>query len=1446
MGIGFGRSLMEKQHCIESAIFKISYSSEELALSQHSELEAFAKNELLPIVDEAFSEISGTDSVLWFERLEVDLGEISLSYFYQDFSAKLREKIREALQIELKQHEYMPSDNHQEKSTEVSELDTICEFLAKGSLPWNAALANRQQIDELMIRVLSHSGNEFIANIRSSRDRNSMTSRLAAQFSPETLGQVLRLVTSLKADYATELVSTILSCSISSYGLSRSDTERRIWAEVLQFALLDRSGRMGSKELLGEVLGKLSMLVPHRYPIFVNTVLQSLGRDSANGHIYSAVLEHAQKTINTDVLVQEREEYDQQRGFFSDEEDRAKQEQRSRLLACKARLIEALNNGSVVKLQGVWLELLSQHSEMLREVIISLGQSAQVRRNIARKFHESMIRDIVVLLEPTNHQFIEQLVNDPHLYLESHEEIRMEVSEAKKSLWEFTLTYLLVERGSRFNKKSYIASVMSKLAAHVNVDILDLYESIMALLEPLAQNDPMRAELLGLLFELRSEIGGEDIGLGDRSRVASDRSKTFSGGVSEDDRLPGAQRSNKGKFADSFLEKANSDTQGKAWRTSLENDELPSSPANQQESIDSINPSESMVNALHAALRNNDLAELKLIWKVLTSRHTQWLAEVFKSEGRDEKIRKNVAKSFTSPMFRDVIFVLEPVHGEFVAEVVQSSSRKPVFEGRRPPAPEKTRRTVREFTLSYLIVDRGSRFNKKTYLAALLKRMASHENESVEKIYLNIKKSVESVAKANSYQKELVQLLAEAAEELRIQSKIDAGENRPVIETSPENNLRIAKSVEPGQQRRKSIDGDKELEQLEHIRSYLLYEKLIAAITSARSSGASISYHVIRLLHEMIHNYPWMLHRFNQEVNAGQLSISPVIAQLPRSLQRKLLISFFGSFANRYSFGTQEFETRLTALEDNSRITNTFYSEILQRLIGNRVQELSAILNPEQTTDFYRVNEEELTQPQQQKPNDSAKLDRTAADSKLRESTPLSLNQGTTDLIRAYLMGNLNVIEQDKLAIVSTIELLLSSHPATLSRLLSESLHDKSSTDRLVEIVPESLLVKLMLLMRPDDQHRAILYAELMTMAAIEAEGVAGQVSRNLHLAKWQFVFNYMIIEGKRFSEVAFVRRYAEYIQQRSTAKSSGEFIKGLSDSLSSTSSSRTHVANVRIAMILQSASSISKSEMISEQEKFLARESSKEKSESTSTPETEHQSMDPAEEFMQEIARRQREEEAVEDSLLSGDTRSSNQTLSDLVDSHEGKELIAENSASSKLDYYDSEDDSDVLEDVYINNAGLVLLAPYLPRYFDMLGLMDGKEFKDLVAAERGVHLLQYLVNESTDSFEYQLVLNKLLCGVGTGVPICKSIEISDQEKEASESLLQGIIANWPVLKNTSVEGLRESFMQREAHLQLKADAWHLLVQTKAFDMLLDSLPWGYSTIKLAWMKNPIYVEWR
>ena len=164
----------------------------------------------------------------------------------------------------------------------------------------------------------------------------------------------------------------------------------------------------------------------------------------------------------------------------------------------------------------------------------------------------------------------------------------------------------------------------------------------------------------------------------------------------------------------------------------------------------------------------------------------------------------------------------------------------------------------------------------------------------------------------------------------------------------------------------------------------------------------------------------------------------------------------------------------------------------------------------------------------------------------------------------------------------------------------------------------------------------------------------------------------------------------------------------------------------------------------------------------------------------------------------------------------------------------------------MYIANAGLVLAAPYLPRLFDMLGLTRGSAFMDADASERAVHLLQYMVNERTDDPEFQLVLNKILCGVPLGRPIAGSIDISDQEREAIDGLIQGMIQNWTAIGNTSPAGFRESFLRREGRLQLRDEAWQLLVEPRTFDMLLDRIPWSFSTIKHAWMDRVVHVEWR
>lgn len=165
--------------------------------------------------------------------------------------------------------------------------------------------------------------------------------------------------------------------------------------------------------------------------------------------------------------------------------------------------------------------------------------------------------------------------------------------------------------------------------------------------------------------------------------------------------------------------------------------------------------------------------------------------------------------------------------------------------------------------------------------------------------------------------------------------------------------------------------------------------------------------------------------------------------------------------------------------------------------------------------------------------------------------------------------------------------------------------------------------------------------------------------------------------------------------------------------------------------------------------------------------------------------------------------------------------------------------------ESIYIQNAGLVLLQPFFATYFKRLGMLEGNDFIDLKARLRAVHLLQYLVAGIEKHPEQELPLNKILCNVPLQEAVPMEVVLTEQEKQVSAQLLHAVINNWDKLKNTSIEGLRASFLQRTGVLTWKGDSWNLRVEQRGYDVLLQTLPWNISMIKTSWMTNFLYVEW-
>ncbi len=162
--------------------------------------------------------------------------------------------------------------------------------------------------------------------------------------------------------------------------------------------------------------------------------------------------------------------------------------------------------------------------------------------------------------------------------------------------------------------------------------------------------------------------------------------------------------------------------------------------------------------------------------------------------------------------------------------------------------------------------------------------------------------------------------------------------------------------------------------------------------------------------------------------------------------------------------------------------------------------------------------------------------------------------------------------------------------------------------------------------------------------------------------------------------------------------------------------------------------------------------------------------------------------------------------------------------------------------------NVGLILIHPFIKPLFENTGIIsEGSREITLNSLPRAAALLHFIATGNEDVHEFELGFIKVLLGLEPAEPLLISMGLlGDSDRREVDSLLQSVISHWAVLKNTSIEGLRTSFLQRNGILAFNDEQWALSVESKPFDMLLQLLPWSFGIMKFPWMKKPIMTEWQ
>jgi len=1389
---------MIQGHIINHAEFDITFADEQEVQQQHPLLAEFIKDELLVVVNEVFDEVSGSGEVLRIDSLAIDLGNFPTLTYREEMRKTLKQQLRETLQVQRSAAAIMPVKGTELLAPAYSDIEVLEFFLLRGYFPWHLRGQQQQDfMDELEVLVEQH-GDAIVEFLRQHHSRFEVLDRLVKQLSPSLLIRLIQHC--MKVGKRSGRVHLLLNAMIKKVAASATSTNSQQSAWLALFRCL---------------FNQQAMLQQHRDELFFSLAGQ-FGVSEEN---------IALSTTPEAIALNQQSEQKKQRELANSLRKRV------------ALFSDGIIRGKSDALRTEWKATLLEHAPVIEMILRQYGLDGDVRRRIAYGFDEQMLQDIAELLEPNESDFIIGLMSCPALFYSPQQPPPQGESKLKCQLWSYTLGYLLVERGSEFNKRSYMSSVLMQLAAHENVSVFGLLDSMQALLDQVPISSQLRHEMLSLMVALREQW-------------AEPLVSNFHA-IAEDD-----------GSLDASVQASPSPLQ--RWLMALLQKEQPK--VTLADNLMSAALSEKTIALLSSCLRDDDIS-----------------ADILAALNDKQRIALvHQLNPQASESIRLLVEHMQVLHSALLQRFTYQRMHTDVWQ----------------FSMTYLVTSSTSNFNQQDYFRTLFKYLAKHYQVSLKQWSADLLDQPQAAT--------LPTLIANEIKHVLHEERRGGTKSEPTVSID----VQLLGLLEGGVHlaldrlwlRWREQDADE-------LRGALLRVGREARVRHAivRQASEQTLLDLVELLEPahtvFVGEVVTQLSLYQPDEAIAQ----PVLRNTLWEFTLAYLLVDRGSQFNRKSYlaslikrlAAHHNQTELSLLQGLLRL--------VQRLVPKNSESVELIDLMQQLAEQQQVDGEPSQNDELDESwrvvFDYQQLREWLAIGAVDRAEPIvqyfkMLQQQAPWLLMALFreLRSETVIRQTLLklpeqALVEVLEIWFeitqhSNGGAAQSELLRAIRLYADRTEQrhhYYQLILCSLLEQqlidfefIMKQLNKINSREAEIPLSQANRATVKPDeqiecSSRGTVDKNSTTgeARYASQLQRFIQQPQLAWQAAELQDALEWLLQQDALRFPAQFALGLQNSVVI----ERLIGLVPESMLLRLLHHIHPSIAHDMWRLFSVMNSAVSQLEQPLSPSlawrylfhylfVEGQLFDESRFILgyvtysvgeldasqRELWRSQFCLQLVKDSLPSTQVlvQSIIHQLEEAPSAEDSPTMAPDSSpeamTTSPQEVLEDEPD----EEIYIENAGLVLLSPYIPRLFEMLGLLTEGRFNDRNAAERAVHLLQYLVAQCCNAGEYQLVLNKLLCGVRTGQPILREIEISEQEDQALNGLLQGIIQNWSALGNTSAEGLRESFLMRDGCLQRKDDVWHLVVEKRAYDVLLDQLPWSYSPVKHAWMERVIYVEWR
>ena len=1101
------------------------------------------------------------------------------------------------------------------------------------------------------------------------------------------------------------------------------------------------------------------------------------------------------------------------------------------------------------------LEFLLLHSSLrLKELVMRLGKDYNVRKRLVYQFSEQQIRYIIIVIEPDEAEFI---FDYQHNLVQVQKEILLvknEESDFKRAIWLLIVSFLIVDRGSHFNRKEFVKNMLINMAAHFNTDFSELLALFAAGLKSNDRELRNIDSLHSIILELFTEV---DPSQEKKTKLSKDKLEN---------KLP--ELSNNLELIRYYLIFGSF-----PWWSNYSD----------QKSLD------------------------MLIISMLDTK-PKTMAILLRSIGQKQYSRRLIVKRFKEEILFSILKIIEPQQVEFITDYIIEAKENNNRDSKIKVQSLELTEAIWEFVLEYLLVDRGSEFNRQMFLESNIRNLANRFNISFADLLVFL---VQSIGIRHHHSTRHISLIRDLSKLYKIQDKALASTFSS--ENTNELNLQIPQRIESknlrdllyywlklghypwwASEKYSNTSISVLIEQLfkESPTETVIFLKFAGQSLIARTR---ILNQVSKLLMiKLFRNLPDGNKAFRYSEKISSLFYSnPFFQSIEKNMMDRItLASLWDMYKKNYyeSFKPGDFlasfivnlslsidiSTKKIALFLNSLVFDKQVSAQLNkvfRYLEENSDSLDPLISNRKFPAWSKLIEIELLLNEQLR-SESIENELIPLDKLINEATfilryflrfnklPQRYKQSSTVSINTFLKQLLLFLHKNS---VADLDRIISSEKYDAQNIFS--LHDLLGQSNSIEenSLKNFLATKfernILLFIRQKSQlgfnEKSLfrLIENLTKNPISENKNILALLlkspSVSIHLARFltdSLVYDMLDTELKNKVQIpAEIKILNEWLQailyDRLDRERLELFIRSFNLMMYGgiiKASTINAYFNQLIEFLTENNYQLT-IKIISSISQSLKSSNEYDRLIMTQIPDLRKLSsrLEKIETKMEELKNELKttEKSSIEN-LLNLDPDELKKV--DLQLKREIQEQLQEVQKKSVTEFLSDKDS------IYIHNAGLVILHPFLSTYFNRLNMIKDGDFMTEEFRQRAVHLLQYLAFSTENNEEHELVLNKILCNIPIDQPISSGISLTELERKVSGELLNAVLVQWEKLKNTSAESFQASFIQRNGALSRIQDNWNLKVENRGYDVLLDTLPWGLGMIKTPWMTEFIYVEWR